>query len=85
MKVTTVPVLATVFCFADVTASSPLHGRYHAIKDSHNVPRKWSRVGPAPVEHWINLNIGLKQSRFEELEKQLYEGTSTWIPFSVSC
>ena len=63
---------------ADVALSSPLHSRYvYTIKDSHNVPKAWSRVGPAPSEHWISLQIGLKQSQFDELERQLYQGWKT--------
>ncbi|KAA6413001.1 MAG: tripeptidyl peptidase [Lasallia pustulata] len=33
----------------------------------------WTRVGPAPADHRINLQIGLKQSQFDELERHLYE------------
>lgn len=43
------------------------------MKDTHNVPKKWSRVGSAPAEHSITLNIGLKQDQFAELERHLYE------------
>lgn len=75
MKVVTSILLLAVSLTADVALTSPVHSRYsYAIKDSHRVPDRWSRVGPAPAEHWINLNIGLKQDRFGELERQLYEG-----------
>jgi tripeptidyl-peptidase-1 len=49
------------------------HSRY-AIKDSHPVPRRWERVGPAPAQHLVQLQIGLKQNNFKELERLLYEG-----------
>jgi len=49
----------------------------YAVKDSFHVPRKWERIGDAPPDHTIRLNIGLKQSNFDELERHLYEGTST--------
>lgn len=47
----------------------------YAVKERHHVPRKWTRVGPAPAWHTIQIQIGLKQSRFDELERHLYEGT----------
>ena len=51
-----------------VQARSP-----YAVKDRFNVPPKWTREGPSPEGHLINLSIGLKQSRFGDLEKQLME------------
>lgn len=54
---------------------SPVRTRSpYAVKDSHSVPRKWSKIGSAPSDHVIHLQIGLKQSQFDELEKHLYEG-----------
>ena len=76
MKVFITSTLLAVFLTADAIAGTPLIGRNtYSIKDSHHVPQQWARVGPAPAEHIINLNIGLKQSQFDKLEKQLYEGT----------
>lgn len=46
----------------------------YAVKEKHYVPRQWKRVARAPAESIINLNIALKQSQFEELERQLYQG-----------
>jgi tripeptidyl-peptidase-1 len=65
----------TILSFATtaVLAESPLYSQY-TIKDSHHVPREWTRVGPAPAGHLIKLQIGLKQSQFGELERHLYEG-----------
>lgn len=80
MKLSASTLLLAASLIADVALSSPLHNRYsYAIKDSHHVPKGWARVGPAPAEHWINLNIGLKQDRFDELEKQLYEGITLTV------
>lgn len=57
--------------------SSPLHSRTeYAVKDTHNVPNKWHKVGPAPAHKLLRLHIGLKQSQFDELERHLYEGKS---------
>jgi len=47
------------------------HG--YAIKDSHFAPRSFSRVRRAPKDHVLNLKISLKQSKFDELERHLYE------------
>ena len=72
--------LTTVsLAFLVVTTSvlaSPLHSRSspYTIKDSHTVPPGWSNIGSAPPGHLIRLQIGLKQSRFSELERHLYEG-----------
>lgn len=46
----------------------------YAVKESHFVPRSWTRVASAPTDHTIYLRIGLTQGRFDELEKSLYEG-----------
>lgn len=46
----------------------------YRVKDSHHVPRGWKRVRRAPADHVIDLQIGVKQSNFQELERHLYEG-----------
>lgn len=56
-----------------VDAGPSLNKRY-AVKDYHKAPRAWRNIGRAPSDHVINLSIGLTQSNFKELEKQLYEG-----------
>ena len=67
--------LAGAAALAATTAGTPLaRDTTYAVKDTHNVPCKWERVGPAPGEHVLNMQIGLKQARFEELERHLYEG-----------
>jgi tripeptidyl-peptidase-1 len=54
-------------------ATSALCSPYQ-LKEYHPVPRGWTEIGPAPGSHTIELQIGLKQHRFDELEKSLYEG-----------
>ena len=44
------------------------------LKEVHKVPPQWTRLGPAPADHLINLHIGLKQSQMDELERHLLEG-----------
>ncbi|KAK5288536.1 hypothetical protein LTR16_003374 [Cryomyces antarcticus] len=68
--------LLFVALLAEAVSGTPISARVrspYAVKDSHFVPPKWSRVGPAPADHTINLQIGLKQSQFDELERHLFE------------
>jgi tripeptidyl-peptidase-1 len=71
--------LIVLLAVVEAAIGSPVRVRSpYAVKDTHNVPRKWSRIGPAPSDHVIHLQIGLKQSQFDELERHLYEGI--WDP-----
>lgn len=54
---------------------SPVQARSpYAVKDSHRVPAKWTKIGTPSADHMVWLTIGLKQDRFDELERHLYEG-----------
>ena len=44
------------------------------IKEIHKVPPQWAWVARAPSDHIVDLQIGLKQSQMEELERHLIEG-----------
>ena len=58
-----------------VALSSPVQSRAsYAIKESHSVPKAYASIGPAPADTNIELQIGLKQAQFDELERQLYDG-----------
>jgi len=64
--------VALLALFSD---ASPVKVRsQYAVKETHPVPGQWMRVGPAPEDHIVSLHIGLNQSQFDELERQLYEG-----------
>ncbi|OCK85204.1 tripeptidyl-peptidase 1 precursor [Lepidopterella palustris CBS 459.81] len=53
---------------------SPIRARTpYAVKETFVVPRKWKQLDRADGGHTIHLQIGLKQSRFGELERHLYE------------
>ena len=52
----------------------------YKVKERHHVPRQWFEAGPAAADDIIQLQIGLKQSQFAELERHLYEGGL--LPFS---
>lgn len=66
----------TLAIIVNFVGCSPMHIRSpYTVKDSHPLPSGWRKIGPAPGDHVLNLQIGLKQDRFHELEKHLYEGT----------
>ena len=65
--------LSAARVFLDSAWAIPL-GTSYATKETHSVPPGWTNVGVAPSNHQLELKIGLKQDRFHELEKRLYEG-----------
>lgn len=68
------PAIMRVLSLALALASANVaFGHDYKLKERVNVPRGWSRVGPAPSEHNIELRIGLQQSDFETLEQHLLE------------
>jgi len=70
-------VVTTILIAAQAAFSSPVRIRSpYAVKESHYVPNKWTNLGFPDPEHRINLQIGLKQGNFDELEKHLWEGIS---------
>ncbi len=38
-----------------------------------DVPKGWELHGPAPADHTIDMRIGLKQDKFDDLVATLYE------------
>ncbi|KAI5860527.1 tripeptidyl-peptidase 1 precursor [Durotheca rogersii] len=57
-----------------VAVANPVPSRSaYRVKDEHHVPRDWRRLRRAPADHVIDLQIGVKQSNFGELERHLYE------------
>lgn len=80
LPVTANSVLLTLLSIASAVEASPwraspLRSRTaYAVKDTHNVPPKWSRISSAPKDHVLQLQIALKQDKFDELERHLYEG-----------
>ena len=54
------------------------------VKDVHVTPKHWTKLGRAPKEQLLNLNIGLKQGNFAELERHLFEGVIK-TPSSLIC
>lgn len=68
--------LSLLSCFQSslVAAGPVIHRSDLFVKDYHPAPRAWTKQERAPGTHWIHLTIGLSQSRFHELERNLYEG-----------
>lgn len=63
-----------LLCAGEVTSRRWEKREGYGLKERHHVPRAWERAGPAPEEHMIQLQIGLRQGQFSELERHLYEG-----------
>lgn len=68
---------AIFFCLLQSCNSTPLHGkRWDDFKVKNawlSAPKNWELVGPAPPDHTLQLRIGLKQERLNELISSLYE------------
>lgn len=62
--------------------AAPTARSNYAVKDTHNVPRGWTRISDAPGDHRIELSISVKQSQFDELERHLNESMFTVIVIS---
>jgi tripeptidyl-peptidase-1 len=69
-------VLLTVAVAVQAVFGSPILSRTsYAVKEKHNVPQKWKKMGRAPADKMMHLQIGVKQGQFNELERHLYEGS----------
>jgi len=62
--------------FSGVVAKPFIHTTNYAIKETHDPPAQWKRIKDAPKDGVLNLRIGLKMDRWDELERRLYEGKS---------
>lgn len=56
--------------FAKPIARSP-----YVVKETHHVPPEWTKQERSHGQKTIQLQIGLKQGRFDELDRHLQEGT----------
>ncbi|KAH9928380.1 tripeptidyl peptidase A [Fomitopsis serialis] len=54
-------------------AAAPGKDYEHKVKETIAPPRGWTRVKPAPADHFLDLRIGLPQRNFPLLEQHLYE------------
>lgn len=61
---------------APLCISTPLFIPWDDFSLKHSwteVPRGWEYLGPAPADYTMNLRIGLKQDKLNELISSLYE------------
>ena len=67
--------LLTAAVAAQAVLASPISARSpYTVKETHYAPREWTKMERANGESVIELQIGLKQGNFDELERHLYEG-----------
>lgn len=67
--------IVTTLTFACGVLASPTQlAKRYALKSTHHVPRKWDRIAPAPPYYMINLQIGLRQGKADEVLQNLKEG-----------
>ena len=66
--------LLTLALVIEAALGSPVRRAGYALKERSRIPRQWTESGPAPPEGRMVFSVGLKQSNFDELERQLYEG-----------
>lgn len=80
-------ILLSIALGAQLAWGTPIRARTaYAVKEVHTVPKKWQTIDRAPGNHMLQLQIGLKQSNFEELERHLYEGMVVLLPlFQQTC
>ncbi|KAG8739824.1 hypothetical protein FRC10_005085 [Ceratobasidium sp. 414] len=62
-----------LLAFALVSSASPLSVDFRTRHALREVPSGWTAVASAPAEHLIDMRIGLKQARMDELLATLYE------------
>jgi hypothetical protein len=70
MQIKSAFVAAAILAFCDALAiRSP-----YVVKETHFVPKEWQKQDRAHGGETISLQIGLKQGKFEELDRHLHEG-----------
>jgi tripeptidyl-peptidase-1 len=74
MQLLTSALLAAAIA-AQAALASPIRARSpYVVKETHYAPREWTRLGRSNGDSLIQLQIGLKQGRFDDLVKHLNEG-----------
>ena len=76
MQIKSAVLAAAILAFCDALAT-PVSRSTYAVKETHFVPKEWTRADRAHGGKTIQLQIGLKQGRFEELDRHLHEGWSS--------
>lgn len=75
---TLLPLMALQCAASSVKPRTP-----YKVKSNHPIPSQWQKLDRAPADHRLEMRIGLTQSRFNDLERELYEGNRN-LDFSRS-
>jgi tripeptidyl-peptidase I len=60
---------------AQTAFASPIRARTpYAVKEKHYAPREWTKLERSSGNNLVQLQIGLKQGKFDDLVKHLNEG-----------
>jgi tripeptidyl-peptidase-1 len=76
MQFSSLRVFALALAAVHLCAASPLAKRFDDFSVKHawnEVPRGWEFHSDAPADHRFDLKIALKQDKFDELIRHLYE------------
>jgi tripeptidyl-peptidase-1 len=57
--------------------ATPIARSPYVVKETHAVPQEWSKQDRSHGGKGLQLQIGLRQGRFDELERHLYQGHRT--------
>ncbi|KAJ4374374.1 hypothetical protein N0V83_003115 [Neocucurbitaria cava] len=66
-------VLLAAAIAAPAVLATPIARSPYVVKETHFAPREWTKLDRANGGKTIQLQIGLKQGRFEELDRHLHE------------
>jgi tripeptidyl-peptidase-1 len=72
--------LLAVISACAVGASTARPQLQYAVVERNEAPQQWKRLGPAPKEKMFQMKIGLEQSGFDDLERELYQGETPRFP-----
>jgi len=66
--------VAFLAAIASQTIATPIARSPYQVRETHYVPKGWQKLDRSHGGKTIQLQIGLKQGRFEELDRHLAEG-----------
>lgn len=66
--------VALLTAVATHAIATPIARSPYVVKETHFVPKGWSKLERSHGGKTIQLQIGLKQGRFEELDRHLHQG-----------
>jgi tripeptidyl-peptidase-1 len=66
--------IAFIITLATQALATPIARTPYVVKETHFVPKEWTKLDRSHGRATIQLQIGLKQGRFDELDRHLHEG-----------